>query len=458
MTARESLRIFVAMPVKAMGEDAPWGTVKEIRQKLLLPAAVEIGKRVDCDVELVIEDEKKTSGHIPSSMFAEASDADVYIADLTGFSANVFLELGVRWAVKDGVTILIAQDTSNLKFNVAYNRAIEYGPMPTQLENAIADIADYAVAGLTRKDISDSPVRSGGGLVTVTKVYLESLKSELARVQAQQGEDLIRTAEATEDKIQKMELFRQVVSVNPRSLMGHIKLGQLLREAGQYEKSESALKEATRIAPVSAMAWRELGTTQSKRYELSDASESLRTSLDLDPEHSETWRVLGGLRRRLSRGPSGVVEDWQELLKSREAYEHASELEPNNSYNLFNFWLLSLILAIRDNDNTATVEIIDEFEALKLLCQYEVKRAPRNPWMRFDLSGTLAILEQEYDAVAEVETALKVAGELNQLSYIDSAVPPLRDLVQVIQKDNPRKRAASAVIDRMNAAIESVRH
>lgn len=106
----------------------------------------------------------------------------------------------------------------------------------------------------------------------------------------------------------------------------------------------------------------------------------------------------------------------------------------------------------------AIVEIIDEFEALKLLCQYEVKRAPRDPWKRFDLSGTLAILEQEQDAVAEVEIALKVASELNQLSYIDSAVPPLRDLVQVMQKDSPRARAVSAVIDRMNAEIKSGRH
>lgn len=170
MADRKLLRVFVAMPVKTMGEDAPWGDVKEIRQKLLSPAASEIGKRLGCDVKLVIEDEKKSPGHIPSSMFAEASDADIYIADLTGFSANVFLELGVRWAVRNGVTILIAQDTNNLKFNVAYNRAIEYGPMPTQLENAISDIAECAVSGLTGENTCDSPVRSSGHLVTVPKV------------------------------------------------------------------------------------------------------------------------------------------------------------------------------------------------------------------------------------------------------------------------------------------------
>jgi hypothetical protein len=139
MTPGKSLRIFVAMPVKTMGQGAGWSDVKEIRARLLAPAADQIAERLDCEVQLVIEDEKKTSGPIASSMFAEASDADIYIADLTGYSANVFLELGVRWALKDYVTILIAQDTSSLKFNVAFNRAIEYGPMPTQLETAIGD-------------------------------------------------------------------------------------------------------------------------------------------------------------------------------------------------------------------------------------------------------------------------------------------------------------------------------
>lgn len=455
MVDRKSLRIFVAMPVKTMGDDAPWDDVKEIRQKLLSPAADEIGKRLDCDVKLVIEDEKKASGHIPSSMFAEASDADVYIADLTGFSANVFLELGVRWAVKDSVTILIAQDTSNLKFNVAYNRAVEYGPRPTQLENAISDIAEYAVSGLTNKHICDSPVRSGNDLLTVSRVELESLKSELASLQSRQGEDLVQAAKNTEDKARKIELLQQAVLVNPVNFGAHLELGELLREARQYEASEHELKIATRLAPTSALAWRELGTTQSKLHRLSDASESLGFSLDLEPDYSETWRVLGGFRRRLSRGLDGFIEDWQELLKSREAYEHASELEPNDSYSLFNLWLISLILAI--HDKAATEPIIEKFEALELLCKYAVIQKPKDPWKRFDLSATLAILENEQDAVTEVEAALRVADDLNQISYVDSAIPPLRDLIQVMEKDSPRVHAVMAVIDRMNAAIGSTR-
>jgi hypothetical protein len=35
-------------------------------------------------------------------MFREAVDADVYIADLSGANANVYLEPGVRWALGAG--------------------------------------------------------------------------------------------------------------------------------------------------------------------------------------------------------------------------------------------------------------------------------------------------------------------------------------------------------------------
>ncbi|MGH3778103.1 MAG: helix-turn-helix domain-containing protein [Pseudonocardiaceae bacterium] len=93
MSENSSLRMFVAMPVKTMGKGAPWGDVKEIRQKLLAPAASEIGRRLGLAVELVIEDEKKIAAHIPTSMFAEASDADVYIADLTGFQCSELVTL-----------------------------------------------------------------------------------------------------------------------------------------------------------------------------------------------------------------------------------------------------------------------------------------------------------------------------------------------------------------------------
>ena len=451
MSDGEKLRIFVAMPVTAMGQDAPWGDVKEIRARLLAPAALKIGERLNRPTELVIEDEKKTSGHIPTSMFAEAIDAEIYIADLTGSSANVFLELGVRWAVKDSVTILISQDTSKLKFNVAYNRAIQYGPMPTQLEDAIVDIVDYAIAGMN-EEMVDSPVRSGGQLATYPRAEIDAKDAELRELRSRRGDDLLALASTFDDDHfdQRVAVLRQAVTVNPFNYDARLQLGIALREIADYVGSEKHLLEATRISRNSAVAWQELGTTQSKSGSLATAAESFATSLGLDKDQSEAWRTLGGLRRRLARDAQGNIVDWQEMRSSKEAYERAVELDPDKSYGLFNFWLLTLILALKDGLELG--EILEEFDILRRLCEYQVARNPKDPWVRLDLAATLAILERESAALEETSSALDAAGETRQLSYVDSSVPPLRDLLSMLEPSSPRFNAVSHVIDRLGTA------
>lgn len=84
-------------------------------------------------------------GTIHRSMFREAMEADVYIADLSGANPNVYLELGVRWALRDAVTVLIAQDVRQVLFNAAASRVIGYGPMPEELKEAKRQITEAVV-------------------------------------------------------------------------------------------------------------------------------------------------------------------------------------------------------------------------------------------------------------------------------------------------------------------------
>jgi hypothetical protein len=71
-----------------------------------------------------IEIEKYEPGPVIPSMFAETWESDVYIADLTNNNPNVYLELGVRWAMKDNLTILVSQNAEEIGYNVSTTAAL----------------------------------------------------------------------------------------------------------------------------------------------------------------------------------------------------------------------------------------------------------------------------------------------------------------------------------------------
>ncbi len=128
------------------------------------------------NVELIIEKEKLDSAPIHQSMFKEAQLADVYIADLTGSNPNVYLELGVRWALCDNVTIMIAQSVDDLKFNVFANRAFIYDP--DNLIEVTEKIATAIENGL-KNDTCDSMVRLNNEVITISRAEIKNLKEEM---------------------------------------------------------------------------------------------------------------------------------------------------------------------------------------------------------------------------------------------------------------------------------------
>src|SRR4029077_5215220 len=134
--------------------------ISEIKRRLLTAVAERLSKRLDRPGTIVIERDKLASGQIHPSMCREAADAEVYIADLSGANPNVYLELGVRWALSDGITILISQDVGQgvpLPFNVSANRVLAYGPMPDELDQAIEGIVASVLAALQDPAWVDSP-------------------------------------------------------------------------------------------------------------------------------------------------------------------------------------------------------------------------------------------------------------------------------------------------------------
>jgi hypothetical protein len=79
------------MPGTDMGANATYKNPESVKANLLQPVVEKVKERLGREVKLFIEKEKRQTGVIHESMFAEARDADVYIADLTGANPNVYL-------------------------------------------------------------------------------------------------------------------------------------------------------------------------------------------------------------------------------------------------------------------------------------------------------------------------------------------------------------------------------
>jgi tetratricopeptide (TPR) repeat protein len=462
------------MPFSTMGTHASWTDVAEIRRNLFDPVAAKLSARTGRPTELVIEDEKKTSGPIHHSMFAEALDAEVYIADLTGNNPNVFLELGVRWASRDHVTVLVTQDrTEAPRFNVGANRIVHYGPKPTELREAVEKIVSMVAFGLDNPDHTDSPVLDGRDMIIVTRHEYDDLHAEIDRLKEQQAEDFIHRAQNF--PAEAVALLEQAIRNNPVSAKAHFALGMEIRKTAttaiDYARADEAFRTAVSIREDFAQAWRELGTTQSKASELgttqrkaellADAERSFRRAVEIDPEDYSTWSTLAGLLRRRARRGKGEFD--QSLLReSLRAYQRASRLNAADTYPKVNEAKVRLLLSAGAPADRETA--VAAFHRLENLTRYSIEeikfdaiRDPHQlsnlPWKLLDLADCLLLSGRGAEGVDTIKMAIGEIPVAQRAPYLSSAIGPWEDFLDTGVLDDDTARFVTEAIRLARTAL-----
>ena len=364
-------------------------------------------------------------------MFREAWEADVYIADLTGNNPNVYLELGVRWAVRDGVSVVVSQNISEIKFNAAFARAIEYGSDPDVLENSINDVAAVIQNGLADANHCDSPVRDGEALVISKKSEIEALEAEILQLKNASGADLLAAARATRDDSQKLALLRDVVRVNPARIDGWVDLAEELRKQKLLDEAIDAARNAIALDPKNARAHKELGAAFSKQEKLDQAIDALKEAVRLDPKDGDSLSILGGAYRR--KGICAVGEyDWDSLRRSRDTYIEASGLDENDTYPLLNVAKLNLLLSKVEPELKEKAKA--QFEDVQDLCKYRVKKPKKGDdpfWPMFDLADSYLLAGDVENGLASYRRAMESVPVERRSSVYSSAASPLENLLKL---------------------------
>lgn len=433
----QALIMFVAMPGTNMGSNAHWQEPASIVEHFYNVIGEELAKRLQREVKVVVEKEREQSGVIYRSMFSAALDSDIYIADITGDNPNVYLELGVRWALKDNVTIVVRQEEGHARFNVAANRIFRYDKELDVLKKAISSIVRAIESGLINNEI-DSPVRQNvpdiplynERYVTELQKNILLLREENKELKALQGRDFLAAGKASNDSNQRLLWFNKAVEANPNFAEGYFELGMELRKLDRYDEAVKALQQATWLDPTSAQYQRELGSTYNKTGKIELAINSLQETVRLNKEDSEAWSNLGGALRKL--GIERLIKhgDWSIVREARSCYNTAFGLNEYNTYALGNLARLDLILSKNEPDCESSAN--QKFELLRYLSTFKLKKEPpelESYWLRFDLADSYLFLGEPDRGYQLYRQAIDSIPEQYQASVLSSVASPLEEFL-----------------------------
>ena len=98
------------------------------------------------------------SGWIHDQMLRHIYEDRVALVDTSTLNANVFYELGVRHALKRGITVLIHREGTTWPFNIAGLKSIKYTTGPRGVEQAKQKIRAFITNALEDPDHTDSLV------------------------------------------------------------------------------------------------------------------------------------------------------------------------------------------------------------------------------------------------------------------------------------------------------------
>ena len=136
-TAAPGLSCYVLMP-SGMGTEYHYNVPQAdfVYNNIIVPAVREAERQLPRKIELSREVDNPLPGTITKGIVTATAKADIVIADITGRNPNVFLELGIRYALRKRTTILLNESTgtsitqshADVPFDVRSMRYIRYNP------------------------------------------------------------------------------------------------------------------------------------------------------------------------------------------------------------------------------------------------------------------------------------------------------------------------------------------
>ena len=270
---------FVAM---GFGKKMDYQNSKEVDLDKIYEKVIKpLFERDLTEYKLIRADEIAGSALIDISMYALLINADLVIADITTLNSNAIYELGIRHAVKPFSTIIMAQKSCKIPFDLNHSRFLTYDDIGEQLDEQEAmkiqeQLKSFVIE--SEKKLVDSPLYSFLPTITPPTISDEEYKK------------LIQEAENKTDTISSF-IEQATESMN-------------LNDFKEATKMWYKLKD---LLPNNEYIVQQLALSTYK-YKCPNETKALELALDiikeLNPENSldlETLGITGAIYKRLFR-------------------------------------------------------------------------------------------------------------------------------------------------------------
>jgi hypothetical protein len=408
----EVLTLRTCFVVQGFGEKTDLSTGRVLN----LDASYEVIKEAveEAGLRCVRADEIIHSGTIDKPMYEWIYKADLVIADLSTYNVNAAYELGVRYGIRPGLTMIVAEDQFKNPFDVSHIVVLPYEHLGKDIgrKEAVRFQKELTtrIPKLLQDAAVDSPVYTYLSLRPPSETEHNQLPGERAKTVApssaelgltQNASDLLKDARAAMAKDNFLEakgLFEAIRKLLPRDLY----IVQQLALATYKSKSPDPLTSLQE----SSLYLQELGPANSN-----------------DPETLGLW---GAVHKRLW----DLTADRAVLDTSIDAYERGFYLK-QDYYNGINYAFLLNVRAAQYQKEGSTSEAVTDFvlaqrvrRSVLKYCESALAAGPISNETKYWIVGTMweaavgledegaaAIYRGQAESLAEAKWMLDVTNE-----------------------------------------------
>ncbi|MBK8501022.1 MAG: DUF4071 domain-containing protein [Saprospiraceae bacterium] len=397
------------------------------------------------NLEPIRADAEVTSGSIHSDMYERLILCNYAIADLTTANANVYYELGIRYALKPHTTIPISAFDDALPFDVQNQRVFPYklnsrGNLVNKkklVEGLTSKIKE--MIRLKEQDVKDSPVFQSLPSYHVD-VLLPEIEANTFREDALAENEIAEQLELARERIKRNDGGSELVgniekNIKKRYLLKNALASQFVvsyRTAGAWNEMVRFIE--TLDAPVRSQLFfqEQLGFALNRIGRRTEAEVALKKAIKEHGANGETNGILGRVYKDLwqeaEKKAPGSQQAKSYLNKAIGTYLNGFESDWRNYYPGVNL----LTLMYQRNPNDPKIDHL--YPVVKYATEQAIKTDSQNYWV-YATMLELLVLKNEKDQVIDWLIKMKdqfpedwqPTSTLNNLSMYSSKEPTKYD-------------------------------